>query len=299
VNPRPIPVTPMPGDAMSDGPVHEAAPPSGAAPDGMPGAAQHDRVVPEGAFVKRRPDAPETFFAWEAAGLRWLGAAEAAGGVAVVGVREVGERHIVLDRIDEAPAPARAAERFGRALAATHACGAAAFGAGPSGWSGVGFIGRQELALQPFSRWGEFYATIRLLPYARAARRARTLTEAGLKIVQQLCEALIAGRFDDGRPPARIHGDLWGGNLLYTARGAELIDPAAHGGHGLTDLAMLSLFGTQHLDRVQFAYAEAAGLPADWWQLLGLHQLHPLLVHAVTHGPSYGRQAHEVATGYI
>ena len=68
-----------------------------------------------------------------------------------------------------------------------------------------------------------------------------------------------------------------------------LIDPAAHGGHGLTDIAMLALFGTEHLDRVQAGYADAAGLAANWPELIGLHQLHPLLVHAVSHGPSYGR----------
>ena len=54
---------------------------------------------------------------------------------------------------------------------------------------------------------------------------------------------------------------------------------------------MLALFGTQHLDRVEAAYAEAARLPAGWPERIGLHQLHPLLVHAVTHGPSYGHEA--------
>ena len=82
-------------------------------------------------FVKRRTDAPPGFFAWEAAGLAWLGEAAAAGGAAVVGVREVGERHITLDRIEPARPTATAAEALGRALAITHAGGADAFGAGP------------------------------------------------------------------------------------------------------------------------------------------------------------------------
>ena len=93
--------------------------------------------------------------------------------------------------------------------------------------------------------------------------------------------------------------------MLYRSAGAGthaveavLIDPAAHGGHGLTDLAMLALFGTEHLDRVLPAYVEAAELRADWRGLIGLHQLHPLLVHAVTHGPGYGLQAGQVATRY-
>ena len=267
---------------------------------------------PDGVFVKRRADAPPGFFAWEAAGLAWLAEAVDAGGAAVVGVREVGERHIVLDRITPGSATVEAAEALGRALAITHAAGAAAFGAGPLGWHGGGFVGRQGLRIKEFRRWGEFYATTRLLPYATAAERQGTLSPAGARLVDRVCERLMAGEFDDDRPPARIHGDLWGGNLLYSpglyppglispgagSPCAVLIDPAAHGGHGQTDLAMLELFGTPQLQRVQAAYAEAADLPSDWRERTGLHQLHPLLVHAVTHGPSYGLEAATVARQY-
>jgi len=49
---------------------------------------------------------------------------------------------------------------------------------------------------------------------------------------------------------------------------------------------------------VQSAYAEAAALPADWRDRTGLHQLHPLLVHAVSHGASYGREAEIIARRY-
>jgi fructosamine-3-kinase len=61
---------------------------------------------------------------------------------------------------------------------------------------------------------------------------------------------------------------------------------------------MLGLFGTEHLHRVLAAYSESAPLRPDWPDLIGLHQLHPLLVHAVTHGSGYGRQAGEAAERY-
>ena len=251
-------------------------------------------------FVKRRADAPPGFFAWEAAGLGWLG--EAAGGTAVVGVREVGDTRIVLDRIPTVPASRDAAEAFGRSLAITHGAGAVAFGAAPPGWAGDGWIGRQELPISPFARWGEFYASTRLAPFARAAHRIGNLSDAAVRRVDLVCERLTAGEFDDDEPPARIHGDLWGGNVLYAAAGggieAVLIDPAAHGGHRLTDLAMLALFGTEHVARVFAAYTESAAVRPDWPDLIGLHQLHPLLVHAVTHGHGYGSQAAEVAARY-
>ena len=136
--------------------------------------------------------------------------------------------------------------------------------------------------------------------------KTRAWDGAARRSVDRVIDRLVAGEFDDDTPPARIHGDLWGGNVLYRSDGgamtdavtAVLIDPAAHGGHALTDLAMLALFGTEHLDQVAPAYAEAAGVRPDWRDLIGLHQLHPLLVHAVTHGPGYGLQAGQVATRY-
>jgi fructosamine-3-kinase len=138
-----------------------------------------------------------------------------------------------------------------------------------------------------------------MLPYARRAHDLGHLSGAATAQVDRVAERLVAGEFDDDREPARIHGDLWSGNVIFTAGGVVLIDPAAHGGHGLTDLAMLHLFGAPHLATITAAYAEAAPLSGGWTDLIGLHQLHPLLVHAVSHGPSYGAEAGRIAARYI
>jgi fructosamine-3-kinase len=79
-----------------------------------------------------------------------------------------------------------------------------------------------------------------------------------------------------------------------------LIDPAAHGGHRETDLAMLSLFGCPFLDRVLAAYDEGAAaigapLREGWHERVPVHQLHPLAVHAAGHGRSYGIALTEAA----
>ena len=108
------------------------------------------------------------------------------------------------------------------------------------------------------------------------------------------------GDFDDGASAARIHGDLWSGNVLYSPGGVVLIDPAAHGGHRITDLAMLALFGSAHLGIVFEAYESAtAHLPVGWRDLIPLHQVHPLLVHAELFGGGYGARAVAVARAYL
>ena len=81
--------------------------------------------------------------------------------------------------------------------------------------------------------------------------------------------------------PARLHGDLWNGNVLWAGGRGWLVDPAAHGGHRETDLAMLDLFGAPELGRLLAAYEEVTPLAAGWRRRRGLHQLHPLLVHAL------------------
>ena len=246
--------------------------------------------------MKRRPDAPDGFFEAEAAGLAWLAAA---GGVRTVHVADVAPGRIELERVEETrPSPAAAAE-FGAALARTHAAGARAFGARPDGWDGPLFIGRRPLPAAEERTWGAFYALEWVLPYLEIAEEAGNTTAAEGRLVRQAAAAIASGAFDDGEPPARIHGDLWNGNVLWSTEGAVLIDPAAHGGHRETDLAMLALFGCPFLDEVLAAYDRTAPLRRGWRERVPLHQLHPLAVHAAGHGRSYGVALAEAASAVL
>ncbi|HEX2805435.1 MAG TPA: fructosamine kinase family protein [Kineosporiaceae bacterium] len=256
-------------------------------------------------FSKHRSDAPDGFFAVEAAGLRWLAEAEGAGGVPVVRPLAVTPRRIDLQRLRPVVASAAAAEALGRGLAATHRVGARHFGCPPDGWSGDGFIGPLPLPHVPAddpaaASWSQFYSRFRVQPFARAAAKRGSLEPADAQAVERVCERLTRGSDLAGaaEPPGRLHGDLWAGNVLWTAGGPVLVDPAAHGGHRETDLAMLALFGLAHLDRVLAAYTEAWPLQDGWRERVGLHQLHPLLVHAALFGGGYGAQAGAVARRY-
>ncbi|MGN6754189.1 MAG: fructosamine kinase family protein [Intrasporangium sp.] len=247
---------------------------------------------------KERPGAPPGFFEAEACGLRWLAEAEADGGTRIVRVLDVGEGFIDLEQVHVSGPTREAADELGRSLAATHRAGAPAFGSPPEGWEGPAWIGRQGQSNVPEPSWGRFYAEQRVRPFVHAAARVGHLDGRALSGLDDLCDRIASGEFDDDRPPARIHGDLWSGNVLWATGGACLIDPAAHGGHGLTDLAMLALFGAPGLERVLDSYAEAGALPNGWRDLIGLHQLHPLAVHAVSHGPSYAVELVAVAARY-
>lgn len=251
-------------------------------------------------YRKQLPAGPPRYAAWEAAGLRWLAAADPG---CVPRVHEVSTDAIVMDRLEHAPATAAAAEDFGRRLAAVHDSGAAAFGSPPAGWEGDGFLGPAHeplpLPLRATATWGEFWAEQRILATVETGVRRGAFRRGDVTIFAAVAERCRAGDFDDADPPARIHGDLWSGNLLFTPDGAKMIDSAAHGGHRETDLAMLALFGAPHLERIVAAYEEIHPLVDGWRERVALHQLHPLLLHAVLFGGGYAAQAHAAARRYV
>lgn len=249
--------------------------------------------------TKRAPEAPEGFLETEAAGLEWLRDAH---GADVVKVISVSPSALVLQALVHGRPNADMAYRFGQALAHTHAAGASHFGAPPpQAPLAYGFYGPTEEPLpMPYAtdtQWGRFFADHRLLPYAHVAHERGQLPS--LTPFTALAERLRAGDFDDALPPARIHGDLWSGNLLWTPTGGVLIDPAAHGGHPLTDIAALALFGVAHFDDIVAGYQQVTPLPARWPDLIDLHQLPCILLHAALFGSVYGAQARQLAQRYL
>lgn len=298
-------------DTLPGGPVRvllAAAVTSGSPPDGQAqgptsAPAPHGARSPGTWAVVKRGTGPGAASA-EAAGLRWLAEAAGSGSAAPGGVRlpavlGADDAWLAVGLVEEGPPSPGAAERFGRALAALHAAGAPAFGAAPPGGPLDAWIGRAPMrntaprdSDEAAREWPTWFAAHRVLPYLRRAVDAGTISTADAAVVERVCARLpeLAG---PPEPPARLHGDLWSGNVLWSrnGQGVHLIDPAAHGGHRESDLAMLHLFGCPHLDRMLAAYNEAAPLADGWTSRVALHQLFPLLVHTVLFGGGYAAQA--------
>ena len=227
-------------------------------------------------------------FEAEARGLRWL--AEA-GAVPVPDVLGQDATAIAVSWLPGEAPGAAAAERFGRDLARLHLAGSPRFGASWPGFIaslplGSGAGNREHGGGDARDSWPQWYGRERLLPYARRGMDAATLHAPDMRLIE-----LVASRAGElagpAEPPSRLHGDCWSGNLLWSGGRGWLIDPAAHGGHRESDLAMLALFGAPYLDRIVAAYQEVAPLAAGWQARVPLHQLHPLLVHVCLFGAVY------------
>jgi fructosamine-3-kinase len=244
-------------------------------------------------FAKTHPSAPPHFFTTEAAGLAWLRAVDAVAIPEVLVVSDDAPNHLVLEWIDEGGRAGDGTEEaLGTALAALHRAGAPSFGRADRRTTGS-----RGLPNEPCATWAEFYATNRLLPLARLARDAHALPDASITAMEQL-----ARRLDDvggpAEPPARLHGDLWAGNRVVDRTGRNwLTDPAAHGGHREFDLAMMRLFGGFGAACFE-AYDDAFPLADGWADRVPLHQIAPLVVHAIKFGGGYVSAASNAIAHY-
>jgi len=242
------------------------------------------------AFVKTRSDPRPGEYAAEAASLGWL--AEP-GAVRLPEVIGVGERFLAIEWIDTGGLDEAGAEALGRGLAALHGAGAPAFGAFHDGPPEL-HVGPLGFDATPSDDWPAFYAERLIRPLIAQALDRGALSARGAGVVGRACDRMgdLAG---PPEPPSRLHGDLWGGNVLGGSDGgAWLVDPIAYGGHREVDLAMLRLFGAPS-PRVFAAYQEAAPLTDGHEERVSLYQLLPLMIHAVLFGGGYGASAEEAA----
>lgn len=245
-------------------------------------------------FAKTNPRAAPTFFPAEARGLRWLAEARALRVPEVLGVSGGGSERgselaesafLLLEWLEPMPRAAGFDERLGQGLAALHRSSAPGFGLDHDN-----FVGSLPQSNQSAPSWAEFYRDRRLGPLLQHARQRGLLDVAFERNAERLLGRL-SELVGPSEPPARLHGDLWGGNLLTAATGEPiLIDPAAYGGHREIDLAMMRLFGG-FAPRVFAAYRESHPLAAGHAERLELYQLYPLLVHLVLFGASYRERA--------
>ncbi len=251
-------------------------------------------------FLKARAGSDRAEFEDEAAGLDWLAAA---GGLScprpVCVIEGADGAGLLLEWVE--PGAVTDWEAFGHGLATVHMADGGEHGVRPPG-SDPGGVRFGELRLPPVAPgsglgFTEVYGE-RITFLVREARERDVLDRQAADRLLDLADRVPALVGDDQRP-ARLHGDLWSGNVLPGADGKPwLIDPAAYGGDAEVDLAMLELFGSPP-EAFYRAYDEVRPLREGIAERRTLWQIQPLLVHAVLFGGHYGRAADEAARSLV
>ncbi len=228
-------------------------------------------------FVKTKAGAEPNFFPCEARGLAWLGQT---GALKVPEVLAVESGFLALEWIDTGSPCSDFEHQLGLGLARLHRQGAPNSGAPNWGAPDPNFIGTLPQSNRPRPTWAEFWVEERLRPMLAHARQPAWEPRFE-RLFQQLHDLLPEAA------PARLHGDLWRGNIMVGPLGQPvLVDPSCYGGHAEVDLAMLALFGGCSPELLD-AYQQIQPLTSGWQQRRLIYQLYPLLVHVVLFAGSY------------
>lgn len=135
--------------------------------------------------------------------------------------------------------------------------------------------------------WMVFFRDHRLMYMARLALEQNAIDMGTMRGIEKIAARL--GEFIiDPAPPALIHGDLWGGNVMTASgRVTGFIDPAIYYADPEIELAFASLFGSFGDDFFS-AYHEIHP-PRDGFLEVrrDLYNLYPLLVHTRLFGDMY------------
>ncbi len=187
-------------------------------------------------FVKLNQTSRVSMFEAEALGLKALAAARSVRVPQVIcwGTAE-GSSYIVLEWIDLGGGSSSGWMELGRQLAQLHRT----VSAEGFGWDRSNTIGSTPQPNPWTQDWGEFFAESRIGYQLQLAQGRGANFLHSEKLL-----AAIPKRLGHHPAASLVHGDLWSGNVGFSASGEPTIfDPAAYWGDREVDLAMTELFG--------------------------------------------------------
>jgi fructosamine-3-kinase len=236
--------------------------------------------MPDGADLVAKVGEPGAKLSVEGYMLEYLAAHSE---LPVPGVVHSTDELLVMEFIESSGRAGRGAHRHAaELLAELHSHGAESYGLERDT-----LIGSLDQPNRQDDSWVDFFAQQRLIYLAGRCVDKGQMPAGLLGQVERLCEKLDR-YIDRPNPPGLIHGDVWGGNVLFDGdRVAGFVDPAIYYADPEIELAFTTLFSTFD-DAFYARYDEIAAIADGFWEVRkDLYNLYPLLVHVWHFGGSY------------
>ncbi|WP_203648295.1 fructosamine kinase family protein [Secundilactobacillus yichangensis] len=146
--------------------------------------------------------------------------------------------------------------------------------------------------------WGNFYVHQRLEVLAKRASEHGLWNQKRQDHLQRLCQIILDYYQTHETVPSLLHGDLWFGNVMFTADGKPaLIDPDVLYGDREFDLAMTTVFGGFD-DQFYQGYNDTYPIQPGFQDRLPWYQLYYLMAHLNLFGESYGGSVDRILSNY-
>jgi fructosamine-3-kinase len=196
------------------------------------------------------------------------------------------KQFIMLEWLDKKKPSERSWAELGSSLATMHQPAQPYFGFTTNNYIGSLFQDNTQ-----FPSWHLFYGQCRIMPFVKTLKDSGLLTGGNVTAAEHLCSQLE--NIFPAETPSLLHGDLWNGNFMFTARGPAIFDPAVYYGHREMDIGMTLLFGGFDEEFYE-SYNHTYPLSPGWKQRVPYTQLYPLLAHAVFFGDHYVSKVKEI-----
>lgn len=242
----------------------------------------HSLQTDKGKYFLKENDAKKFpgMFGAEKTGLETLAAHTALVVPAPAGILNRGpESFLLLEWLEKTAGQAGGWYDAGEKLAALHRNSATQFGFGQPN-----YIGSLPQSNKHHGTWQEFFTLERILPLVKRARDIGQMDRSLAQQAEKFCAQ--ADNIFPPEKPALLHGDLWSGNFMFTAKGPSVFDPAVYYGHREMDLSMTKLFGGFEAD-FYAGYRNAYAPEPGWEKRIPYGNLYPLLVHLNLFGSGY------------
>ena len=206
---------------------------------------------------------------------------------------------LIVEWIEKGASTSAGQKQLGEELAALHDASAEIFDIHQFGFEVDNFIGNNPQFNTWHSDWPVFFVEQRLKPQIQMGLRKGFIDLPFRNQLNILCERIPKILEDQHFVPCLLHGDLWGGNVLYNSENKPiLIDPAVYFGIPEAELAFTEMFGGFSREFYS-AYNNVLPIPYGYKDRKKLYNLYHVLNHMNLFGQMYLHEAKAICSHYV